>query len=104
MPTFKKNPNPTMKTGPYKMKYKHSAFPFKSSPAKRAMGDFMPQVPGDTGAIVPPHTHDDGGGTGVVHTQGQATAGQSRDTSGQLQNIMNAAWWRGGRRTGEGQV
>ena len=35
MPKFKKNPNPIMKKGPYKMKYKHSAFPFKESPTKQ---------------------------------------------------------------------
>ena len=35
MPKFKPNTSKAMKKGPYKMKYKHSAFPFKSSPVKQ---------------------------------------------------------------------
>ena len=62
MPKFKKNPNPIRQnfgvgetenpdaTSPnssgFKMKYKHSAFPFKNSPAKQ-------EVEG-----VPQHTHE----------------------------------------------
>ena len=49
MPKFKKNPNPIMKKGPYKMKYKHSAFPFKKSPMKLDEGtDYTPFTPPPT--------------------------------------------------------
>lgn len=43
MPKFKKNPSPIMKKGPYKMKYKHSAFPFKASPMKVGEPWIMPR-------------------------------------------------------------
>ena len=59
MPKFKKNPNPIRQnfgvgvtenpdaTSPnssgFKMKYKHSAFPFKSSPAKQPLEGETPQ-------------------------------------------------------------
>jgi len=59
MPKFKKNPNPIMKkSSAYKMKYKHSAFPFKSSPMKFDEGTdyrgYTPPTTTPTTSITPP--------------------------------------------------
>ena len=59
MPKFKKNPNPIMKkSSAYKMKYKHSAFPFKSSPMKLDEGTdyrgYTPPTTTPTTTITPP--------------------------------------------------
>ena len=46
MPKFQKNTSKAMGKGPYKMKYKHSAFPFKKSPMKLDEGtDYTPFTP-----------------------------------------------------------
>ena len=102
MPKFKKNPNPIRQnfgvgvtenpdaTSPsssgFKMKYKHSAFPFKSSPAKQEVEE------------VPPHSHDDQatGPTGEI---------TGSNTIGYIGNPLEDAMRQmRGRRTVEGQL
>ena len=61
MPKFKENTSKAVGNGPYKMKYKHSAFPFKSSPTKQTGPSRYRQGPtaGQPGqeARVQPHQH-----------------------------------------------
>ena len=110
MPKFKKNPNPIRqnfgvgvtenpdKTSPsssgFKMKYKHSAFPFKNSPAKQPIEGEIAQ-----------HTHVEeeiiGGGEA---TSTSATMGSSFNPSTDIAGIARGIEGSRRRRTGIGQL
>jgi len=104
MTKFEKNPNPIMKKGPFKMKYKHSAFPFKGSPAKFG---FLRKILDPAGIFdrgdrssgkVPPHTHGDEGGAATSASVAAPIVPSASSTS--ASGLMSGI----GRRTVEGEV
>ena len=103
MPKFKKNPNPIRQnfgvgvtenpdaTSPnssgFKMKYKHSAFPFKNSPAKQEVEE------------VPQHTHEGEGMEDPTESTRLSNFGRRWDTT---RRNIEPGW--GGRNVGPGTM
>ena len=109
MPKFKKNPNPIRKnfgvgvtenpdaTSPsssgFKMKYKHSAFPFKESPMKLEESNYAPFDPNTPAATDHHHTQETGSTeTTYARTEGEEKMRRSFErVYGTLDNPSTAA-------------
>ena len=93
MPKFKKNTSKAM--GPYKMKYKHSAFPFKSSPMK---GQYIPYTAPPTTETTSSETSDFTSKYDLtINPYGSNVGiGETLGAGGQEWREGKAAWEKGG--------